>query len=269
MSRFLIARAWLRTVLLTMVLAAFVGCGEDAHAPKPPAPPKARDRDVVVIGINPDYAPLEMVNATSGEMEGFSIDLMKAIAEKGGFKAELKNVDWKGIFGALEVGDIDAIISSVTITEERRLKYDFSEPYYQVSQRLIIRKSDAGKVKSITDLQGNKVGVQIGTTGAMLMEKLFPTIERVNYDTPTPAIADLADGKIGAFMVDEPVAVQYTRHDPQAREKYALIEFRFSEENYGIVVRKGDDALLKKINAGLKAVRDEGIDQELRKKWML
>ncbi len=254
--------------LLLLLVFFASACDRGASTNAPAEKPKPAN-DVVVFAINPDYPPMEQVDSKTGEIVGFTPELLKAIGEKGGFTPQLKIVDWKAIFGALETSEVDAIISSVTITEERKQKYAFSDPYYTISQRLVIRKEDAGAIKSIDDLKGKKVGVQIGTTGAILMEKSYPTIERATYDSPIPGMADLLEKKISAFMVDEPVALQYTKQNPDTKDTLLVLDFRFSEEEYGIVVRKADKALLEKINKGIHATKEAGIDQELRKKWLL
>ncbi|MCC6546427.1 basic amino acid ABC transporter substrate-binding protein [Candidatus Sumerlaeota bacterium] len=260
-------KALLSFLLLLGTLAT--GCDKPQDDTPPALAQEKTAGNAVIFAINPDYPPMEQVDPKTGEIVGFTPELLKAIGEKGGFTPKLKNVDWKAIFGALETGEVDAIISSVTITEERRQKYDFSDSYYSISQRLVIRKGDADFIKGIDDLKGKKVGVQIGTTGALLMEKQYPTIERATYDSPIPGMADLIEKKISAFMVDEPVALQYSKQKPDSKDQLLVLDARFSEEHYGIVVRKTDHELLDKINKGVRAVKEAGIDQELRKKWLL
>lgn len=266
---YLRAKARPHLLLAIVALLLVASCQKDAPQSNDTASAGAgKQIPTVVFGINPDYPPMELVDPRSGVIVGYSIDLINAVGERGGFKPVMKPVDWKAIFGTLDAGDIDAILSSVTITEERKKKYDFSDSYYQISQRMVIRAADADKLKSIDDFKSRRVGVEIGTTGAILMEQLFPHIERVNYDSSNLGFADLSGGKIDGFMVDEPVAVQYSKANPATSGTYDMIDFRFSEENYGIAVRKGDKELLDKINAGLRAVKEEGLDRQIEAKWL-
>jgi ABC-type amino acid transport substrate-binding protein len=222
----------------------------------------------MIVGTNPDYPPMQFVDPDTGEMVGYEIDLMHAIAEAGGFDIRWKSVEWKGIFGALEARDIDAIISAATITEERRKTFDFSNPYYTISQRLVVRRQDADSVSAISDLDGRLIGVQLATTGMLLVQEQFPHWQMATYDNAPLAFADLRNGGIFGFMVDSPVADEYSRANPEVAELFAALPFEFSEEHYGIVVRKGQPELLDMINTGLGKVKESGIDRDLQAKWI-
>lgn len=247
-----------------LLVGAAVGCGGDREQRQ-----AARDEaaKVVVVGTNPEYPPMQFIDPETGEIIGYEIELMEAIAEKAGFEMRWSAVEWKGIFGALEAGDIDAIMSAATITPERQQKYNFSDPYYTISQRLVVRKQDADAVSSIEELNARRIGVQLNTTGAIMVEKEYPGFVRITYDNTPLAFADLESGSIFGFMVDEPVAEQYARANPRKAELFQALPFKFSEEHYGVVLRKGDTELLEKINKGLEAVREAGIDRDLQEKW--
>jgi len=248
-----------------LMVGLVVGCGKtDEKAP----PASGNEQRVVVVGTNPDYPPMQFIDQKTGDMVGYEIDLMEEIAKAGGFTIKWKNIEWKGIFGALGAKDIDAIMSAATITEERGKTYDFSDPYYTISQRLVVQKKDAATITAIEQLADKKIGVQMNTTGAILVAEKYPNWERATYDNAPLAFADLANGSVFGFMVDEPVADEYSRANPQMADKFATLPFKFSEEHYGIVLRKGDAALLQKINAGLKAVKEAGVDIKLREKWI-
>jgi polar amino acid transport system substrate-binding protein len=249
-------------LLMFCIALAVVGCGgEKKDGGRGGAP-------TVVVGTNPDYPPMQFIDPQTGRMVGLEIDLMEAIAREGGFEITWKNVEWKGIFAALEARDIDAIMSAATITEERKQKFDFSDPYYTISQRLVVLAKDADQIKSIGDLRGRRIGVQLNTTGALLVEKEYPDWDRVTFDNTPLAFADLLRGAVFGFMVDEPVADEYSRANPQTANLLVALPFEFSKEEYGIVVRKGDTALLTKINEGLRKVREAGIDREIKAKWV-
>ncbi|MCC5875207.1 MAG: basic amino acid ABC transporter substrate-binding protein [Candidatus Sumerlaeia bacterium] len=226
------------------------------------------DRRYYVIGTNPNYPPMQMVDPDTGEMVGFEIDLMNAIAEAGGFEIRWRSVEWRGIFAALDAGDIDAIISAATITEERRKRFDFSNPYFKISQRVVVRRDDLGKVSEISDLDDKTIGVQLATTGQILVEEQYPHWDVATYNNAPLAFADLRTGRIFGFMVDEPVAEEYGRVNPEAAELFAPLPFIFSEEEYGIVVRKNQPRLLNMINEGLRKVQEAGIDIDLQEKWI-
>lgn len=265
-------RSAMRRVLGVIALACgLAACSQESASPASSAKPTektGRFAKPVIIGTDAAYPPMESVNAASGAIEGFDVDFIREVAKRGGFEVEVRNTDWKAIFGALEVRDIDAIISSVTITDERKQKYDFSKSYLIAAQRLVVRRTDEAKIPDLPQLEGKKVGAQIGTTGALLLEKQFPRIQLVTYDAAPLGFTDLESGTIEAFLVDEAVAVEFTRLKPETKDKFSLSPKRYSDEEYGIVVRKGDTELLDRINAGVKAAKEAGVDRDLQEKWL-
>ena len=122
-----------------------------------------QDDNMYVFASDVAWAPMEFVDE-NGDMVGFDIDLMAAIAEEAGFEYEIRNTAWDGIFAGLANGAYDGVISSVTITDDRKKAMDFSEPYINAGQVLIVRKELNG-VTTLADMKGMKVGVQNGTTG--------------------------------------------------------------------------------------------------------
>ena len=149
---------------------------------------------------------MEMVDKDKN-IVGFDIDFMKAVAEEAGFKVEFKNTAWDGIFGGLDLGNYDAVISSVTITDERKQNFDFSLPYINAGQVLTVPKDLEG-VTSLAEMTGKMVGAQIGTTGAMEVKKA-EGVEAKNYDEIGLAFEDMTAGRIAAVVCDTPVAANY------------------------------------------------------------
>jgi ABC-type amino acid transport substrate-binding protein len=123
----------------------------------------------IVVATDATWPPMEMVDENKN-IVGFDIDLLTAAANAAGFVVEFKNTAWDGIFAGLEAGKYDAVISSVTITEERQKTMDFSTPYINAGQILVV-KSDSTNVTTLADLKGKTVGAQIGTTGAFAIDK--------------------------------------------------------------------------------------------------
>ena len=122
-----------------------------------------------------------------------------------GFEVEVRNIAWDGIFGGVATGQYDIVASSVTITPERQKQFDFSDPYYEVVQAVVL---PAGKsIKSLADLKGKKVGGQIGTTGIFVMRKANAGADIKEYDDVGLAIQDLVGGRLDAVICDDPVAM--------------------------------------------------------------
>lgn len=241
----------LALILLVTVSMAFVSC--------------SKKNDVVTIATDATWPPMEYVNADK-EIIGFDVDLIRAVAKAGGFEVKITNTAWDGIFAGLKNGDYDAVISSVTITDERKKEFDFSTPYINAGQVLIVKSHVAG-VTTLADLKGKSVGAQIGTTGAMEIQKV-DGVTLKTYDELGLAIEDLVNGKIDGVVADTPIAADFALQNDAYSGKLKIVGEAFTDEYYGIVVKKGNTDLLKKINAGLKKVLDAGTDEELKDKWL-
>jgi polar amino acid transport system substrate-binding protein len=218
----------------------------------------------VTVATDATWPPMEMVDA-SKQIVGYDIDFMNAVAKEAGFKVVFKNTAWDGIFAGLEAGQYDAIISSVTITPERQAKYDFSLPYINAGQILVVPNTEKGN--KIADLKGKKIGAQIGTTGAMAIKKTAGA-ELKTYDEVGLAFEDMAAGRISGVVCDEPTAIIYALQKKEYKSKFKIVGKPFTQEAYGIVVKKGNKDLLAQINKGIKAAKAKKIDEQLRKKWL-
>jgi polar amino acid transport system substrate-binding protein len=214
------------------------------------------------VATDATWPPFESVNEQTKQIEGFDIDLFKAIAQKENLDVEFVNVAFDPLLAGMAQGTYDAAISSITITEERSKDMLFSDPYYAAGQLVVVRKDNT----TITgkDTLTGKVGAQIGTTGAMEVEKI-PAATLKTYDDIGLAFQDLMNGQINAVVSDNWLALGYVAKNPDKLKAAGGI---FTSENYGIAVAKGKTELLAKINAGLKAVKDEGLIEELTKKWI-
>jgi len=218
----------------------------------------------VVVATDATWPPMEMVDKDK-KIVGFDIDFMTAVAKEAGFTVEFKNTAWDGIFAGVESGQYDAIISSVTITEERQKKYDFSLPYIDAGQILIVPKAEKGT--KLADLKGKKVGAQIGTTGAFEIKK-NKDLELKTYDEVGLAFEDMAAGRIGGVVCDEPTAIIYALQKAEYKDKFKIVGKAFTKEAYGIVVKKGNKELVDLLNKGIKAVKTKKLDVAMKKKWL-
>jgi len=229
------------------------------------AAPAAEKTRTVTVATDATWPPMESIDAKK-DIVGFDIDYLKAVAKEAGFKVVFKNTAWDGIFAGIEAGKYDAIISSVTITDERKKTMDFSEPYINAGQILVVSRS-AKSVKALADLKGKKAGAQIGTTGAMEIKKVAG-VELKTYDEIGLAFEDMASGRIAAVVCDTPVAANYALQREEYKAKFMIVGQPFTEEHYGIVVKKGNWELLDLLNKGIRAVKAKGLDKAIEKKWL-
>ncbi len=238
-------------VLVGLVLVSLVlgGCAQK--------PTKVR------VATDATWPPFEYVNEQTKAIEGFDIDLLKAIAEKEGLEIEFINVGFDPLLAGIAQCQYDAAISSITITEERKQEMLFSDPYFEAGQIVTVRK-DNTDIKSKDNLAGKVAGAQIGTTGAMEVQKITGATLRT-YDDIGLAYQDLMNGQIDAVVADNPLALGYVGKNPDKLKTAGAV---FTEENYGIAVCETNPELLAKINRGLKAVKDAGLIEQLSQKWL-
>ena len=244
----------------TLAALVLVACGkqpESASAPAAtPSAPVATSVRAYVVGTDAAYAPFESQNE-KGEIVGFDIDIVSAIAQKAGIEVKFVNTPCEGIFNALAQGDRDLLVSSITITDERKQTMDFSDPYFDANQ-LIAVKADS-KVTRFDDLKALKVGVQTGTTGdeavAKLQGKNSANIKR--FESTPLALKELEAGGVDAVVADNGVVINYVTNNSGARFK-TVNDAAFVPEHYGIPVKKGNAELLAKLNKGLAEIRADG-----------
>ena len=253
----------LRRIALAAVLGAFAivtvaGCAKKDSATQP-------KKTKLVIASDATWPPMEYLDENKN-IVGFAPDMLKEISKATGIEIEVRNTAWDGIFAGLEAGSYDAICSSVTITEERKATMDFSEPYVNAGQVLVVPKGTVG-VATIADLKGKKLGAQIGTTGAIAISKV-PEVTLASYDEVGLAFEDLAIGRIQGVVADSPIAANFALQNPKFKDKLMIVGKPFTDEWLGIAVKKGDAATLQIINDGLAKVKASGKLDELAKKWL-
>lgn len=247
----------MKKIALSLLALALVGaCGNQQ-----PAGETAK----LVFATDSTWPPMEYIDE-NGNLVGFDIDMVRAAAEAGGFEVEFKSVAWDGIFAGLQNEAYDAVVSSVTITEERRANMDFSVPYINAGQVLVVAKDST--TASMADLSGKSVGAQIGTTGAIEAAK-YADVELKTFDEAGMAIEALVNGVIDAVIIDTPVAANFALQREEYKEKLKIVGEVMTEENYGVAVNKGNTAALELINKGIEAIIANGKLAELKAQWGL
>lgn len=222
---------------------------------------KARNRGYLLVGSDVTYPPFEYME--NGKPVGFDIDLINLIAQEMGLNgAQIIDTAWDGIFAALKTEKFDVIISSVTITEDRKKEMLFSDPYYDSGQIIAIRKDDT-RINSENDLVGKIVGVQINTTGDFTAQKISGIKEIKRYDDIQQAFQDLELGRIDAVLNDLPVNAWFAKE----RRNVKLVGKLLTVEQYGICARLEDQTLIDEINKALRNLRESGKYRELYVKW--
>lgn len=255
-------------VVLMISLIVFTGCSEEKEEATQDTFSEIKDRGYVVMGLDDTFAPMGFKDE-SGDIVGFDVDLAKATFEKMGLELKLQPIDWAMKETELNSGNIDMIWNGYSITEERKEKVAFTNPY--IGNRQIIITMDDLEIISKEDLEGKKVSAQTGSSAVSAMEE-FPEIiesfdgaEAVVFDTNNEAFMDLEAGRVDAVVADEILARYYINQ--RGEEKFNVSDDDFGDEDYGIGVRKEDKEFLNELNKNLEEVKKSEKGEEISVKW--
>ncbi len=225
-------------------------------------------KDPLIMGLDDTFAPMGFRDA-SGELVGFDIDLSREIAKKIGVTIEYQPIDWSMKETELNAGNIDLIWNGYSVTDERKEKVTFSDPYLENSQVIVTMAGSPIKTKA--DLAGKAVVVQAMSSSIDAVKKEEGVMESfkggamIEYPTFDEAFADLESGRSDALVVDETNARYYMGQ--KGEEKYAVLEDNFGEEVFGIGMRKEDKALVDAVNKALKDLKEDGTYKTIYSKW--
>ena len=227
------------------------------------------DMKKIRIGTEGAYPPFNYLDA-SGKLQGFDIDIAKALCAK--MKAECTFVaqDWDGIIPALLANKYDAIVASMSITEERKKKVDFTVKYYNTPGKFIVAKNSGITDISPAAMKGKNIGAQSSTIHANYLEAKYKDSNIKLYGTQDEANADLASGRLDAVLADSVVLFEWLKKKDGACCKFTgpdLTEKKFFGEGAGIAVRKGDDELREAFNKAIAAILADGTYKKINDKY--
>ena len=219
----------------------------------------------IIIGVEGTYPPFTY-HDDSGELTGLDIELGKAVAEKLGVEAEFQEAAWDSLLIGIDTGRFDTVINSVSITDERKEKYDFSEPYYYESRRVVVRADD-DSIQTEDDLNGKRIATN--TTNAFIPWYEEHGASVVAIDTSGEAIELVLSNRADFLGTSDPVLNAYLDEHPDVKDKLKeAFVIPNSESQVAIPVRKGETEFLDAINAALDELREEGVLKEISEKYL-
>ncbi len=278
-------RTWKRLLALPLILAiatlAFAAaCGDDDDDSPTATPTEAADGidisgvpeladGVLTVGSDIAYAPFEFYEEGTETPDGLDIDLAEALAAALGVEAEFSNTGWDGIIPALETEDFDALMSAMTITDERSAVIDFVA-YITVGTGIVVPTGNPDGITGLADLCGKTVAVQVGTIQVDLLEAqnddCTDDIDILVFDTNPLAVTDLRTGGSDANFSDFPVAAEDAA---QSDGDLEVVDTQIDPEPYGIGVRKGSTELKSALEDALQAIIDDGTYASILANWDL
>jgi polar amino acid transport system substrate-binding protein len=269
--------------ILILFTLLFTACGSTTSTgsgstptANPATPTIAAPSDLITqgtltVGSDTTYPPQEYIDTTTKQATGFDVDLITAIAQRMGLKANVVTTSFDTIINSLVAKRFDTVISAVSVTPERQQKVDFV-PYFNAGESLLVKIGNPSNIKSTNDLCGQKVGVQNGTieqtdlnTASAACKKAGkPAIEITALTNQTDVIQLLASGRVVATYQDSPVTDYFNKQHPG---QFAVGGSVVNAGLEGIVVRKGDTAMFNAIQTALNQLKVDGTYNSLIQKW--
>jgi len=244
-----------------VLLAALIltACGSSTNTSKDPI----KSAGVLRVGTEGVYAPYSFHDPSQGgQLAGYDVDVARAVGEKLGVDVEFVETSWDSIFAALEANRFDIVANEVTITDERKAKYDFSEPY-SISEGVIVTRKDDNSIKSLADLKGKRAAESPTSNWAEVARKAGAEIESV--DGFTQAISVLNDGRVDVVVNDNISVLAYQAEHPDAPIKIAAKTDERS--NQGFAARK-NSGLVPELNKALDELRTDGTLTKISQRYL-
>ena len=213
---------------------------------------KIKEAGKIVVGTSAPYPPYEfrLLPGRESEMVGIAIDIAEASASDLNVRLKIKDIQFSRLFDELAAGNIDVALAGLAPTEARQRVVDFSIPYYQALQNMLVRAADKGKIRLLDDLRGKVVGTQKGSIQEDMARNLVPGATFFIHEELNALIAALKDGRVDAIIVEKPVADTFAARDS------ALLNLECNTDRLPLgsaaAVRKGDSELLERVNAVLR-----------------
>ena len=237
-----------RHFLLATLAVAALGCNA------------ARAEDNVLrVGTDATFPPMEFTE--NGKRTGFDVDLVEAIGKKLGKKVEWVDIDFKGLIPGLVSHRFDMAVSAIYITDERKKVVDFTEPYY--AGGLVAMVKDGSSIRKLSDLDGKKVTVQVGTKSVGFLQEHYPKVQRVEVEKNQEMFNLVDIGRADAAVTGKPAAYQYVRTRPGLK----VLPEQLTTEEYGMALRKDEPQLTKAVNTAIAQLKADGTYDAIVKKW--
>lgn len=258
------------TLIAAVAVSALVlgACGDDSSDDSSDTTAAAGDLSLVNDGrltvcSDMPYEPFEYEE--DGETKGFDFEVVSAMGDELGLETEFVTTPFDTIIPALVAGNCDMIASAMTITDERAEQVDFTEPYFDADQSLLVLAENAERFASLEDLAGERIGVQVETTGASYANENTPDgATVVEFQTGDELFPALISGDISAALQDFPVNGYRAATDP---EQFVVTETFPTGEQYGFAVSQDNNALLEALDEALATIRDNGTYDSIFATW--
>jgi putative amino-acid transport system substrate-binding protein/putative amino-acid transport system permease protein len=249
---------------LTLVVSAtgiLAGCTQKKEA----EPQKKEEQRVVRVGSSGGYYPFTFME--NDKLQGFEIDVWNEIGKRADLKIEFVTAAFSGLFGMLDTDKLDTISNQITMTEQRREKYLFATPYVYTGAQLVVKKGN-DSIKSLEDLKGKKVGVDLGSNFEQIMREYDKNneIEIITYQG-SGAYQEVVLGRIDAMMIDK-VSALATIQKQKLELQIAGDIVKPIENSFPFVNNEKNKELIEKVNKAIEEMRADGTLETISNKWV-
>ncbi|MCD4838239.1 MULTISPECIES: basic amino acid ABC transporter substrate-binding protein [Neobacillus] len=249
---------WMATLIVSAFLLVLSACGASETSGG------GEKKKTLRVVTDAAYAPFEYQD--KGEVVGFDVDFIKAVAKQAGYEVKVEHVGWDPLFVEIKGKTADLAVSAITINDDRKQTYDFSVPYFLSTNKILIPKDS--DIKSAADLKDKVVAVQNGTTGQEAVETLLGKENKnvKKFKDNNLAIMELKNGGADAVVADNTVIEEYVKNNPN--ENFIVIEDEgaFDKEFYGVLFPK-ESKLKAEFDKAIKEMMENGEYAKIYKKW--
>lgn len=263
------------TVFLSLFMVLLVACGgsdstsseesandEETSSEEATSEEETTEKEVYTVATDNGYVPFEFIDEETGELVGFDIDLMNALAEEAGIEIEYETLEFDGIVAGISSGRFDIAIAGMTITEERQESIDFTQPYYEAGLILAVR-DDNEEIQSIEDVDGKVVATRTGSTSETYLKEHTDAIPEA-FPQIIEGYQNVLAGRADAVLYDLPNVLFYSEQEAEGRLK--TVGEKLTGEEYGIAFPKGSE-LRDVIDEALTTLKENGTYDDIYEKW--
>jgi len=269
---------WLAALALALGMLVVAGCGDDEKAasgetattttqartfPAGTTMARIQDEGEITIGVKYDVPPFGFKNPRTGDVEGFDVDVAKAVADELGVTPKLIEAISDNRIPFLKDGTADLILSTMTINAERDEEIDFSDPYFIARGGIVVKKSDTS-IKGVEDLAGKQVCTVLGSTYEETLKKQAPKAKRRLVDTYSECLELIQNGAVDAESTDDAILAGHIKQDDTLK----LVGDPLTTEPYGAGIKQGDSAFQEFVNDVLQKFKDDGRWAATYEKWV-
>ena len=253
---------------VVMSVSMLAGCGssndkksaESSTTATGTAQVKTEKDGVLNMATNATFTKYESYEGN--DIVGIDADIAKAIADKLGLKLEIQDMEFNSIITAVQSGKADLGLAGMTVTDERKQSVDFTDSYATGIQSVIVKEGSS--IKSIDDLKGKKIGVQLATTGDIYAKDDFGEENVEEYNKGADAVMALTSGKIDAVIIDNQPAKSFV----ETTDGLQILDTDYVQEDYAAAIQKGNTDLLNAVNGALKELKEDGTIQKILDKYI-